>query len=299
MPDFRLLGKITLSIGCFLISVTSANSQSNISIAAGGGVMFYNGDLSDAGFIPPTKLLNLYYGADISLLLVDRTDLSIRYMHGKVSGDDGLSDEKDNLARNQSFYTKIDEIAAVMRFRFFSVKDKRRFNPFGMFGLGYFWFNPMADLNGVSYELQPLGTEGQFIEGGGYEKPYKLTSSSLAFGAGVFARLNDNFALRIEAAPQLTFTDYLDDTSTIYPDSTALAATPRGDLAVLFSSKRPKGFPAKGRNRGNPDRDDVIVTVGVSLVYTPGSRKQGPHAKPGIFSQIFKGRKGWWGMTPN
>ena len=32
-----------------------------------------------------------YYGGDISLLLVDRTDLSLRYMRGKVEGDDRIS----------------------------------------------------------------------------------------------------------------------------------------------------------------------------------------------------------------
>ncbi|MBK8414584.1 MAG: outer membrane beta-barrel protein [Bacteroidetes bacterium] len=286
---------------CVVVLVFSTNlsAQSNVSFAIGGGVMFYNGDLSEKGFLPKAELLNLYYGGDISLLLVDRTDLSLRYMRGKVEGDDRISKENDNLARNQHFFSNIDELSALLRFRFFSVKDKRRFNPYGMFGLGYFWFRPKAELNGAVYELQPLGTEGQFIEGGDYEKPYRLTSSSLTFGAGVFMRLNDNFSLRLEAAPQLTFTDYLDDTSGSYPDSTALAATPKGELAVLFSSRRPKGFPDAGRRRGNPDRDDVIVTVGLSIVYTPGSRNSGPNSKPGIFSQMFKGRKGWWGMTPN
>lgn len=298
VSKFQLGTVILLFIGTFT-GIQSGYSQSNFSFAMGGGVMYYNGDLSDNSYIPPSEILKFYFGADVSMLLVDRVDLSLRYMKGSVSGDDALSDEKDNQFRNQSFYSKIDEFNLLLRLRLFGVKSQRAFNPYGMFGLGYFWFNPQADLNGRTYELQPLGTEGQFISGGGYEKPYQLSSASLTFGIGVFMRLNDQFALRLEASPQLTFTDYLDDTSTIYPDSAALAATPNGAVAVQLSSRRPLGFPNKGRSRGNAERDDVIATFGISLVYTPPSKKKGFRNKPGVFNQFFEGRKGWWGLTPN
>jgi len=278
---------------------TRVFAQSDFSYAIGGGVMYYNGDLSADSYVPPVEIIKPFVGVDLSVLLVDRVDLSIRYMHGSVKGDDALTDEKDNLARNLSFNSKIDELSALLRFRLFSVKKQRAINPYGMFGLGYFWFNPKADYKGKSYELQPLGTEGQFITGGGHPPPYKLQSASLTGGFGIFFRINAQFAIRAEASPQLTFTDYLDDVSTKYPDSTQLAGTPNGSIAVLLSSKRPRGFPVEGRSRGNPERDDVIVTVGLSVVYTPASKTNQRGVKPGIFNQLFKGRKGWWGMTPD
>ncbi len=282
---------------CWLIHLT-AHSQSDFSYSLGGGAMYYNGDLSDNSYVPPVEIIKPFIGADLSILLVDRFDLSIRYIHGSVAGDDGLASESDNLARNLSFKSNIDEVSALLRLRLFSVKKQRAVNPYGMFGLGYFWFNPKADYQGKTYELQPLGTEGQFIQGGGYPAPYKLNSASLTAGFGLFFRVTDLWAIRLEASPQLTFTDYLDDTSYNYPDSTELANTPNGAIAVLLSSKRPKGFPQAGRSRGNPERDDVIVTIGLSVVYTPssGSKERG---KVGVFHQIFKGRKGWWGMTPD
>lgn len=261
--------------------------------------MYYNGDLSDANYLPPVEIIKPFVGADFSVLLVDRVDLSLRYMHGSVKGDDGLSSESDNLARNLSFKSKIDELSALLRLRLFSIKKQRAVNPYGMFGLGYFWFNPKADYNGKTYSLQPLGTEGQYITGGNYPKPYKLRSASLTAGIGLFFRVNDQFAIRLEASPQLTFTDYLDDTSANYADSTQLANTPKGSIAVLLASKRAKGYPNAGRSRGNPERDDVIVTLGLSVVYTPPSKTNQRGVKPGIFHQLFKGRKGWWGMTPN
>jgi len=270
----------------------------NISYALGGGLMFYNGDLSDASYVPPTEIVKPYFGGDISFLLLDRFDLSLRYMHGSVEGADSLSSEKDNKARNLSFKSKIDEVSAVFRIRLFSVLDKRTVNPFFFMGLGYFWFNPTAEINGERYSLQPLGTEGQFITEGNYEKPYKRHSLSLATGFGVFFRLDQQWGLRLEAAPQLTFTDYLDDVSSIYPDSTALSNTPNGAIAVLFSSKRPKGFPDMGRSRGNPDRGDVMVSFGLSVVFTPiPKRCRGRlDLRPGYFNKI-RGKKGWWGNT--
>jgi hypothetical protein len=276
-----------------------SSAQSFFSYAAGGGVMYYNGDLSDSRPLPPLELMRGYFGVDVSMLLVDRLDLSLHYLHGNIAGDDALSNESDNRVRNQSFFSPIDEVKLMLRLRAFSVKSRMIINPYAMAGVGYFWFNPKAELDGRIYELQPLGTEGQFIEGGNYPKPYKLSSGSFAAGLGVFIRLNHNFSLRLEGAPQLTFTDYLDDTSTRYPDSTALAATPKGPIAVQLSSRRLKGFPDEGRGRGNPGKNDVIVTLGVSLVFTPGSRDCKAIPRPGVIRQVFKGRKGWWGMTPN
>jgi hypothetical protein len=282
------------------VSVTRSFGQSDISFALGGGIMYYNGDLSAGSYFPPTELYNAFVGADVSMLLIDRLDLSLRYMRGRVSGDDALVGETDNIRRNLSFYSKIDEVNILLRLRLFSVVDKRLVNPYAMFGLGYFWFNPMADLDGKSYELQPLGTEGQFIEGGGYPEPYSLHSASLTGGIGLFFRISNAFQVRLEASPQLTFTDYLDDLSGFYPDSTELAATPNGPIAVQLSSRKLNGqFPVKGKGRGNPERDDVIITVGLSVVYTPVKSTRQKSRPPGVFHQIFKGKKGWWGQSPH
>jgi len=291
---FRRFQITTLLFFSFAVPVVA---QSDFSFAVGGGIMYYNGDLSDSKILPPSKILSPYYTADLSVLLVDRFDLSLRFLHGEISGDDALSDERDNKMRNQSFFSPIDEFNVMLRLRLFSVRSKKLINPFGMVGLGYLWFNPKDELDGKVYELQPLGTEGQFIKSGNYPAPYKLSSGSLAVGLGVFVRINDNFGVRIEGAPQITFTDYLDDTSTNYPDSLALSRTPNGHIAVQFASQRLNGYPDEGKPRGNPENDDVLVTFGVALVYTPGRNNNGSGPKPGVFKKMFKGKKGWWGIS--
>ena len=285
----------TIILSC----VYNSRGQSDFSYSIGGGIMYYSGDLSDSKSLPQLEILRAYGKIDASMLLVDRLDLSLRYMHGSIEGNDALSDKRTNISRNQTFFSPIYEFILMIRVRAFSVRKQRLINPFATAGIGYFWFNPKAKLDGKVYELQPLGTEGQFIPNGGYPAPYKLSSGASAFGLGVFIRLSDQFSIRVEGISQLTMTDYLDDTSNNYPDSSALAATPNGAIAVLFSSRRPGGFPNEGRSRGNPTRNDAIITFGLSVVYTPGQTGGTNAPRPGIIRKIGKGKSGWWGITPH
>ncbi len=291
--------KILILLIGFFFNTSSAKGQSDIFFSVGGGAMFYNGDLSDYTFFPPTGVIKPYVSADVNIWLLDRLDLSIRYLHGSITGSDQYSDNKYNRARNQSFHSSIDEVSGMIRLQFFSAKRHSVITPYVLGGFGYFWFNPKAEYQGKTYELQPLGTEGQFIQEGGYPEPYNLSSACLAGGLGLYFEINEQYSIRLEAAPQFTFTDYLDDTSTNYPDSAQLAATPNGTTAVLFSSRWEKGFPKKGKARGNPERDDVFITLGISLVYTPQPWKKQHTEKPGVFNRIVKKKKGWWGTNPN
>jgi hypothetical protein len=256
--------------------------------------MYYNGDLHDNRFLlPNSELIRAYYGTDFTVLLVDRLDMSLGYIHGSIEGDDATSASKYNKNRNLSFYSTIDEINLNFRLRVFSARDKELVNPYLVAGIGYFWFNPKADYNGKSYELQPLGTEGQYISGGNHPEPYKLSSASLGLGIGIHFRIDDHFGVRLEAMPRLTFTDYLDDTSSDYPDSSTLAATPNGAIAVLLSSRYDKGYPREGLRRGNADKNDVIITMGVGLVYTPGYKRKIIGQRMGVIHKIFKKSRGW------
>ena len=260
--------------------------------------MFYNGDLSSADPIPDGKLINLYASGDVSWLLIDRLDMSLGLMYGRIEGADSLVNERDNLARNLSFFSPYLEANLQFRLSLLSVKNEFRVNPYLLGGAGGVWFNPKAELNGVEYELQPLGTEGQFIPGGGYEDPYNRITLTLNGGGGIYVTLTENWRLRIEGAAHFTLTDYLDDVSTIFPDSTDLSMTPNGLIAVQLSSRRPKGFPKKGRSRGNSGNNDIVMRFGITAVYILPPRTNKPAHRPGIMNKN-KGRQGWWGSTPD
>jgi len=259
--------------------------------------MFYNGDLSDSEVLPDFKLINPYITGEVSWLLLDRLDMSLGVLYGKIEAADSLAKEKDNNQRNLSFRSTFLEMNLQFRLSLLSVKNTFILNPYLLGGIGGVYFNPKAEIDGVEYELQPLGTEGQFIISGGYEDPYSRFTGTLNFGGGVNIRVNDNWSVRLEGAAHLTLTDYLDDVSTIFPDSLDLSRTPNGSIAVLFSSKRFKGFPKKGRSRGNPGNDDVVFRFGVSLVYVLPPKSNKPAHKPGIMRDAFPGKQGWWGKS--
>lgn len=240
----------------------------------GAGVVYYNGDLGEksAIMIPPAKLLNLYGKVGLSYKLSNRIEATLSYLKGSIEGADSLADEKDNKARNQSFKSPIDEISLGLEFNLNRFHFLRRANPFILAGGGIFKFNPKAYLDGAWYELQPVGTEGQYVPGGIYEAPYKLTQFDYHLGLGVAFQLADHWRLKLEFVNHFTFTDYLDDVSGPYPDSSLLAASPAGQLALLLSNRRLlQTFWPRGANRGNAKQKDSFVRLGLTLVYNPGA----------------------------
>ncbi len=287
----------------FLLSIAEVCAQrdnnANFSFSLGGGAMYYNGDLSDSSPIPDGQLINPFINADVSWLLVDRLEMALGLMYGKIEGADSLTNERDNRSRNLSFFSPYAELSLSFRLSLLSVKNTFMVNPYLMGGVGGFYFNPKAEYMGVTYELQPLGTEGQYIPGGGYEQPYSNYAINANMGGGLNVRINENWRVRIEATARFAFTDFLDDVSTIFPDSVDLSNTPNGAIAVLLSSKRPKGFPDKGRARGNPGNNDIVITAGIALTYIFPSKSNRPAPRPGIMKGTFRGKKGWWGETIN
>jgi hypothetical protein len=244
--------------------------------------MYYNGDLHDNSFLlPQSELIRSFYSVDVSVLLVDRLDMAIGYMHGKIEGDDALSVNHYNRKRNLTFESPVDELNLLFRLKLFRQRDKETINPYLMVGVGRLWFNPQSEYQGEMVDLQPLGTEGQFIKGGDYPDPYSLATTTLAFGAGAFFQINPMFGVRVEFAPRLTFTDYLDDVSGNFADSTALANTANGAMAVEMANNYPN-YPKDGKLRGNSDKNDVIITFGAAIVYTPWAKNLKYRKKAGL-----------------
>ena len=274
----RLLLLLCVFIGSVHNVKAQTSTPSDFSYALGGGAMYYNGDLSDDSYIPPLEVIRGFGSADVSILLIDRIDLSLRYMHGNVEGDDALSEDRTRQARNQSFYSKIDEVSLLLRARLFSVRKQRVINPYAMFGLGYFWFNPKADLDGKSYELQPLGTEGQGSPQYPDRKQYSSMALSIPFGAGIKYSLNERMNVSIELLHRYTNTDYMDDVSKTYPGASVFP--PNADnspsQAFLLSDRsyetgEPIGIA--GRQRGNSQQKDQFITAMIHLTFNLQSYK--------------------------
>ncbi|HKR03002.1 MAG TPA: DUF6089 family protein, partial [Bacteroidia bacterium] len=236
--------KVTNSLLLFLFFLLHQShavlSQSRFFFSAGGGVVYYNGDLRDKRLLPPAKFFHLMGDVNVGYNINKHFDLTLNYYKGKVDCADSLANEEDNIIRNQHFRSKIDEVNLMLRFKLFRIDNKVSFNPYIMAGFGYLAFNPQGYYNGTWYDLHPLGTEGQYVLNSeeNYPKPYQLHTFTVPVGFGIMYSINQKWKIKAEFIQHFSFTDYLDDTSTKYPDSMELSAMPNGYYATIFSSRR-------------------------------------------------------------
>lgn len=267
-----------------------SHSQGRLGYLAGTGIMCYNGDVNEKSdkLISKDKVFKPFLRAGINYRISSRCQVSASFLYGNVAGADSLASERDNLKRNQSFRSVIQELSFQVEYHVFSVYKWNKINPFVFAGAGLFHFNPQGQLDGTWYDLQPLGTEGQFLGEGNYPKPYKRIQVSIPIGGGVYFKLNNYWRLRLEYANHFTRTDYLDDVSTAYPDLTSLGNAPNGTLAVALSSRRHDGTPKQGRPRGNAQYNDSFSTIGITLIYNPGALRIGKPHKANQFSRMNK-----------
>ena len=98
-------------------------------------------------------------------------------------------------------------------------------------------------------------------------KNYKLMQFSIPFGFGAEYSLNEDMRLGIEFGYRKTFTDYIDDVSTVYVDQTSLLNA-RGqtavDLAWRGDEKGGSPYPAGGTTRGNSKNKDGYYYVAIT-----------------------------------
>lgn len=269
---------IVLFILCCMAG--SVPAQSRLGIYIGGGTDWYLGDMNDR-ILTHRKLFGVYGNAGLLYRLSPRFDIAANFMMGSLEGADSLAIQDFNKRRNLHFSSDIWEGSLLLNYRFLGMNGSRtrRVNPYLIAGVGYFHFNPVAEYNGESVELQPLGTEGQYIAEDTYPDPYELNQFSVPAGIGIEFRISPSFAARLELMNHFTFTDYLDDVSGTYADSIQLAGTTNGSLAVALASNLVTGYPRRGAGRGDPKDNDSFFTLGISLLYTPnfgGNGNYGP-----------------------
>lgn len=192
-------------------------------------------------------------------------------------------------SRNLSFRSPIDEIALTLEFHpisFFSNTDPQQypptFSPYLIGGLGYFHFNPQANLDGKWIDLQPLHTEGEGFDEYPDRKNYKLNQFNVPLGIGIAYELSSKFNLRLEYVTRKLFTDYLDDVHDKYIDPALFQKYLTGeDLsnALILNNRVRPGTPANettarpGGRRGNPLNNDSYFSINIKIGYAFGRDK--------------------------
>ena len=241
-------------------------------IGAFSGISYYQGDLSAGlGLHEPRFGFGFFAG----YAPIDHLTIKGSFYRGQISGND--KHHKGGLLRerNLSFRNTLSELGIRLEYNILGFRPDgmhTRFSPYVFIGMAATHHNPIAQYQGEWVELQPLGTEGQGIPG--YAQRYNRVIFAIPYGAGVKYALNENLSVGFEMGMRTTFTDYLDDVSTVYVDPEILqGASSRGSLAVALSNRtgeyleEPSVFE-NGSQRGGADVNDYYFMGGVTVFFT-------------------------------
>ncbi len=254
----------------FIASSQNVNAQYE-EIGIQGGITHYKGELSPHLFKPGQvhPFFGIFFRHNWNRHWSWKAELNL----GKISGSDTKASNGFEQDRNLSFHSPIIEFSPQIEFNFFSYETgnpEYPFTPYLFTGISVFRFNPKAEMNNEIYELQPLGTEGQGSNG---IKKYKRVQLAIPIGGGIKISGGGSVGIGIEVGARRTYTDYLDDVSTVYPDQQALLAS-NGALAVAFSDRSYSGRDTSShipdayrKQRGDSKDKDWYLFAGVTLYF--------------------------------
>lgn len=215
---------------------------------------------------------------------------------GFIGGNDALTEEIFRRNRNLHFKSTVYELTAMMEFdvvnfttgsRYDRVSNsqKRGSSIFVTLGVGAARFNPKGNFDGEWYDLKDFGTEGQGQFDG--KSDYSLFTVVIPMGLGYRYQLNREWTVGIEVVHRLTFTDYMDDVSTVYYDNDIIFQS-KGELAAHFAdpslgyyiddngNEVPLKSTETGYQRGDPEDNDAYFMVSINAYYKlPQKTKRG------------------------
>ena len=281
-------------------------------ISFGGGASNFLGELGGrdmvgSGFLWDLEFAKTSYVGQFSYMYYAMSKLAFRgnICISKVSGDDALTTEFFRNNRNLNFESMIIEGGLFMEVHLKHERTGNRYNlrspggrylgirnPFGigiyMFtGVAGFYYDPVGQgPDGIKYKLKPLKTEGQGLPGGA--EAYSGVSMAIPVGFGLRKAFNGNAGLKFEASYRFTFTDYIDDVSTVYYNNDALASLVSPTAALLadpslgatYEDYRPEHhgefftYTETGFQRGDSSDNDgyMFATLSVYKKFNNASR---------------------------
>ena len=243
-------------ISIFLLSINALHAQTH-EIGLFGGASNYHGDLASEIVLGETHPSGgVFYRYNFDQFWAYRPMLSFM----TISGSDENYDEY--RLRNLSFKSNIIELSNTIELNFqpFSNSPYHNSSTFYAFaGVAIMYHNPKAELRGEWHKLRSLNTENLPTK-----DRYNLFQFAVPFGGGYKHSITRNFIVGLELGWRKTFTDYLDDVSTVYPDVSANYQFTDRSWEVSESGN----FIAEpGDMRGDPNLKDWYFQGGISLTY--------------------------------
>lgn len=237
------------------------------------GTLYYSGDIPQA-FSNLRPAGGFIWGTDFNRQI----SLRMSVLGGMLRSADSLSKKAGIKDRKLHFRSTLLELSMQLEWEFLRGSNiplykKSHISPYIFQGGGVFFSNPQAKYRGTWYDLQPLGTEGQYLPKGDHPKPYSRIQGFIPVGAGIKYYLKSTMSISAELGFRKTFTDYLDDASSAeYPDFAQMQAY--NSVAAALSN------PSDGRNtiglkRGNPAGKDNYLFANVCfMMYVKKHTKQ-------------------------
>ena len=241
-----------------------------------GGVSYYGGDISTQAVefeeLQPTVGLFARYNPK------DALSLRISGGWGRVGSDMANTDSdfqyyEEAVLHNLHFRTDIVELSGVAEWNILGFDPynlRKTFTPYLFAGISGFYFNPKAEYQGEWVALQPLGTQGQGMDG--FAPKYSRLNIAIPVGLGVKFSINDLWNIGIDWGTRFTFTDFIDDVGGEYVSRAELLAGNGETAANLanrmgeFLNSEPVDVPT-GTQRGNPNSMDTYTNFTITASY--------------------------------
>ncbi|RMG85883.1 MAG: hypothetical protein D6714_05140 [Bacteroidetes bacterium] len=247
-----------LILGLFLLLCQQSAQAQYWEIGSYVGTSTYVGDLSEQKF---RGNLHAMLGVLGRYNFTEKLSVKGSFTKGTVSGDDGKSKFESVRMRNLNFRSDILELAVTGEYSLtpFHVRADKKSSPYLFAGLSAFYFNPQAQFKGEWYDLHDLKTEN---------KSYRRLQVAVPFGIGFRFNVSYQVNFGFEFGARKTFTDYLDDVSTVYPDIVLMER--RDVVAAMLSYRTPQytGVVTEnpvGTPRGNPANKDWYFFAGATV----------------------------------
>lgn len=202
----------------------------------------------------------------------------------RLSGDDAKTDNPARRGRNLNFKNDMFEFLANGELYIYKVNDVGRtgrystdFNLYFYGGVGLFYSNPKGQTDaGEWVALRPLQTEGV---------SYSTFNFTIPLGIGFYYTINRKYRLGMEIGWRTTFTDYIDDASTVYTtnyDGLSNKTTPQlvNEINSEYEEDVIKAHNyIPGSKRGDPEHDDAYATATINFSWAIRGRSKFYRAK--------------------
>lgn len=249
---------VTVAVVAEAQSFYALRRSRSLILSVGTGTSTYFGELkNDNDYIDAKPNFNV----GLQYFIIPQLAIRGEANWFQLSGDDAEANSGGRDQRNLSFISDNYEVSVTaalhlkpMAYRYY---QRPPFNVYAFAGLGIGYFNPKAELNGVRYALAPLKTE---------DVEYSRTQIVVPFGLGVKIKAGPFFNIVAEGGYRKTFTDYIDDVSTVHPDKSSWTDPVR----IALSDRGPEVDAAPrtpGYIRGNPEKKDGYALLNLKIEY--------------------------------